>query len=164
MKKTDPYYKTNRASKYIYGIILMFAFVISQSHEQQSSPLLLAVLALIASFSFAFAEIYAEILGSYIKNKSKTKKTERQEIISDSLAMMSTGTIVSLIFVLSSLDFYTERTAFRLSYGVLLALLFLFSFWAYKLVGFSVMKAVVIASFSVALGVFVVWLKYNFGH
>jgi hypothetical protein len=80
MKKTDPYYKTNRASKYIYGIILMFAFVISQSHEQQSSPLLLAVLALIASFSFAFAEIYAEILGSYIKTKVKPKKQNARKL------------------------------------------------------------------------------------
>ncbi|MBP9812979.1 hypothetical protein KBC51_00880 [Candidatus Saccharibacteria bacterium] len=164
MKKTDPYYKTNRASKFIYGIILMFAFLISQSHEQNTSVMLLAFLALVASFSFAFAEIYSEMLGSYIKNRGRAKKTERQEIVNDSLAMMSTGVIVSTIFILSWLELYTQRTAFKLSYAVLLGLLFLFSFWAYRLVGFSVLKAIVIASFSVALGIFVVLLKYNFGH
>lgn len=158
------YYGTDRAAKAIYGVVLIFAYLIGQGHSSEQTSLSLAFGTFFAGVAIVLAEIYAEILGKTIRQKNKLTKNQRKEIEQDSLAIVSVSFWPSLVFALSSLGLYSIQSAFNISYLLCLAALFLFSFWASRLSNFTVFTAAVRATIVVALGVLVVVAKYELGH
>ena len=163
-KSLEKYYGNDRATKAIYGVILIFAFLVGQSHTHVNNASSLAFSTFFAAVAIVLAEIYAEILGKTIRNKRMLSKIERNEIEKDSFAIMSVSLWPSLFFGLSYFRLFSLQAAFNISYVLLLSLLFLFSFWASRLSKFNKTKSFVIALMTSSMGLLVVALKYWFGH
>jgi hypothetical protein len=158
------YYGTDRAAKAIYGVVLIFAFLIGQGHDSDKSSLSLVFSTFFAGVAIVLAEIYSEILGKTIRQKNRLSKNQRKEIERDSLAIISVSFWPSLVFACSAIGLFSTQVAFNVSYGLCLAALFLFSFWAARLSNFSTFTAVGRAALIVALGLVVVIAKYELGH
>ncbi len=119
---------------------------------------------LFAAVAIVLAEVYSEILGKTIRNKRKLSRAERKEIAQDSLAIVSVSFWPSVIFLLSYLGLYSVHSAFNISYSLLLAVLFIFSYWAGRLSKFSRSGALLMAFATSAVGLVVVFAKYALGH
>ena len=166
MKKSslEQYYGNDRASKVIYGTILIFAYLVTQSHDDGAAALELVIGTFFAAVAIVLAEIYAEILGKTIRHKRKMSKDERVEVERDSFAIISVSFWPSFLFLLSYIGLYSVQTAFMISYSFLLGILFVFSFWASRLSEQSQSRAVMTATIISALGLAVVFAKYFLGH
>lgn len=165
MKKyLEQYYGNDRATKSIYGAILIFAFLIGQEHNRHDSALPLVFSTLFAAIAIVLAEIYAELLGKTIKHKKALNKKDRLELEQDSLAIISVSLWPSFIFFLSYLGLYSIQSAFILSYILLLTIIFIFSYWANRLSKYTKLKSFLIALAISAIGLFVISLKYSLGH
>lgn len=158
------YYGTDRAAKAIYGVVLIFAFLIGQSHNGGQTSLSLVFGTFFAGVAIVLAEIYAEILGKTIRQKNRLTKSQRKEIEHDSLAIISVSFWPSLVFACSAIGLFSTQVAFNITYVLCLAALFLFSFWAARLSNFTIVTALGRAAIIVALGVVVVVAKYELGH
>lgn len=158
------YYRTDRAAKVIYGAILIFAFLISQDSHSNVTALSAATSTFFAAFAIVLAEIYAEILGKTIKQKKPLTKNQRIEIEQDSLAIISISLWPIIFFMASWAGLFGLQTAFNLSYGFYILILFGFSYWASMLSGNSKVKALITTSIISLLGLIVVLVKYFLGH
>lgn len=160
----EAYYGNERASKAIYGAILIFAFLITQSHAQKDSALTLAISTFFAAGAIVIAEIYAEYIGKSIKQKGKLTKSQRAEIVQDSLSILSVSYWPTLFFAASYFGLFSVRTAFDLSYVFLLAILFGFTYLSATLSGKTRLRAFANAAVTTSIGIAVVFIKYYFGH
>lgn len=166
MKKStlEKYYGNDRASKVIYGTILIFAYLLTQGHDRGSEAIELVIGTFVAAVAIVLAEIYSEIIGKTIRNKKALSKDERVEVERDSLAIISVSFWPSILFLLSYMDVWSVQTAFILSYTILLGIMFIFSYWANRLSEHSRSKAVITALIISSLGLVIVFAKYAFGH
>ena len=162
--KLEKYYGNDRASKVVYGSVLIFAFLAGQSHSGHDSALPLVFGTFLAAVAIVLAEVYSEILGRTIRNKRKLKKLERQEVEQDSLAIISVSFWPSLIFLLSYFGLFSVHTAFNISYGLLLTVLFVFSYWASILSGRNRSISLFRAAIATCVGLVVILAKYGLGH
>ena len=160
----ERYYNSDRATKTIYGAILIFAFLIGQYHNTNNSALPVVFGTFFAAVAIVLAEIYSEILGKTIKHKRKLSKNDRHELVNDSLAIISISFWPSGIFMLSYLGLYDTNTAFIISYALLISVLFISSYLANRLSNFSKYKSLLTAILVSFLGVIVVVVKYSLGH
>ena len=158
------YYGNDRASKVVYGTILIYAYLVTQSHVDNITSLSLMLGTFFAALAIVIAEIYSEIIGKTIKQKKPLTKSQRLEIENDSFAIISVSLWPSLIFLLSYLGLYGAQVAFNISYIFLITTLVVFSYWASRLSGFSVKRSVLTALIISAIGVTVVFIKYFLSH
>lgn len=163
-KGLEQYYGNDRATKSIYGAILIFAFLIGQEHTRHDSALPLVFSTFFAAFAIVLAEIYAELLGKTIKHKKALNKKDRLELEKDSLAIISVSLWPSLFFLISYLGLYSIQNAFILSYVLLLTIIFIFSYWANRLSRYSKLKSFLIALVLSVIGLIVIVAKYSLGH
>ena len=166
MKKNflDSYYGNDRATKVIYGAILIFAFLVGQGHSSQTSAFPIVFGTFFAAIAIVLAEVYADILGKTIRHKRKLTKQERLEVERDSLAIISVSLWPSVIFGLSYLGLFSMHSAFNISYTLLLGVLFGFSYWAGRLSGKTKLRAFTFAIATSLVGLIVVTAKYTLGH
>ncbi len=166
MKKTslEKYYGNDRASKVVYGSVLIFAFLAGQSHSGHDSALPIVFGTFFAAVAIVLAEVYSEILGKTIRNKRTLKKDERREVEQDSFAIISVSFWPSLIFLLSYFGLFSVHTAFNISYGLLLTVLFVFSYWASVLSGRKSSTSLFRAVITTCVGLVVIIAKYALGH
>ena len=158
------YYGNDRAAKVIYGTILIFAYPITQSHNDETSSLTLVTGTFFAAVAIVVAEIYAEILGKTIRNQKKLSKHERLEIQKDSLAIVSVSFWPSFLFFLSHFGLFSVQSVFKLSYLLLLTILVIFSYWSARLSNYSKGGSIVISATVSCIGLLVIILKYTLGH
>lgn len=158
------YYGNDRASKVVYGTILIYAYLISQHYSNHFTAVSLMVGTFFAALAIVIAEIYSEIIGKTIKQKKPLTKQQRSEIAQDSFAIISVSLWPSFIFLLSYLGLVTTQVAFNISYVFLITTLIVFSYWASRLSGFSVKRSVLTALIISAIGVSVVFIKYFLSH
>lgn len=158
------YITGEKATKAIYGSVLIFAFLIGQSQESDSSPLNLVAATVFASVAIVLAEIYSELLGKTIKYKRKLKKPERLELEKDSLTILSIGLYSAMLFLLSYLGLYSLSTAFNLAYSFLLIILFAASYVASRLSNYNKRKSFFVAIITTIVGLITVFTKYLVGH
>lgn len=163
-KSIERYYGNDRASKVIYGVILISAYLITQGHSDGTTALSLTFGTLFAAVAIVVAEVYSDIIGRTIKNKRELTKAERHEIEKDSLAIVSVSIWPSVLFFLSHLGLFSVQTAFYISYLLLLSVLILFSYIASRLSDKSKLKSFLWAGIITFVGVGVVLIKYNLGH
>lgn len=160
----EKYYGNDRATKVIYGAILIFAFLVGQGHSSHYSALPIVFGTFFAAVAIVLAEVYADILGKTIRHKRKLTKAERIEVERDSLAIISVSFWPSVIFALSYAGLFSISTAFTFSYLLLLSVLFAFSYWAGRLSGNTKAKALLFAAATSIIGLLVVTAKYALGH
>lgn len=160
----EKYYGNNRASKAIYGALLIFVFIVGMEHSGVTEPLPMALKTFVAAITIVFAEVYAEIIGERIKQKGKLDRKERRAIVDDALAIASVAVWPSLIFLLSGTGLYGAETAFNLAMTFCLGILFIFSYWATRMSGVSKFYSFILASITLVIGLVVIALKYVFGH
>lgn len=158
------YYGNDRASKVVYGTILIYAYLISQHYTNHFTPVSLMFGTIFASVAIVIAEIYAEIIGKTIKQKKPLTKQQRSEIEQDSFAIISVSLWPSFIFLLSYLGIYNTQVAFNISYIFLITTLVVFSYWASRLSGFSAKRSILTSLIVSAIGVSVVFIKYFLSH
>lgn len=163
-KHLQKYYDSDRATKAIYGAILIFAFLIGQEHTRHDSALPLIFSTLFAAIAIVLAEIYSELLGKTIKHKKALTKADRRELERDSLAIISVSLWPSFFFFLSFLGLYSIQSAFILSYILLISTIFAFSYWANRLSKYTKLKSFAIALAISALGLSVILIKYALTH
>lgn len=158
------YYGNARATKVIYGTILIAAFLITKDHIGENSSLAVAISTFFAAIAIVFAEIYSELLGETIRKNKKLSRTERNAIEKDTFAIISVSILPSIVFLVSYVGLYSTQVAFTISYTLLLIILIVFSFWAVRLSGATTLKALVISIIISVIGIAVVLLKYSLGH
>lgn len=160
----EKYYGNNRASKAIYGAILLFVFIAGVAHTGGAEPLAMALKTFIAALTIVFAEIYAEFIGERIKNKGRLTHVERRGIASDAFAIASVSIWPCIIFLVSATGLLAVEKAFFLALAYLLGVLLLFSFWAGRMSGLSRAWSLAFSTVTLLIGVLVILLKYKFGH
>jgi hypothetical protein len=160
----NKYYDNDRASKVIYGAILISAYLITQSHSDGSTALSLAFGTLFAAVAIVLAEVYSDIIGRTIKHKRKLTNHERHEIEKDSLAIVSVSIWPSVMFFLSHLGLFSVQFAFDISYLLLIGVLVIFSYIASRLSGRSKIKSLMWSLIISIIGICVILVKYNLGH
>lgn len=158
------YYGNDRAAKVIYGSILIFAYLLTQDHNNNASALALVSGTFFAAVAIVLAEIYAEILGKTIRQKKRLNKQQRTEVEKDSLAIVSVSFWPSFFFLLSYLGVFSVQMAFNISYVLLLAILFMFNYSASRLSEQSKLVSIVMASLVTAIGLIIIIAKYTLGH
>lgn len=163
-EKIKSYYGNDRASKVVYGTILIYAYIISQHYSNHLTAINLISGTFFAAAAIVVAEIYAEIIGKTIKQKKPLTKLQRIEIEKDSFAIISVSLLPCLIFLGSYLGLFGIQVAFNLCYVFLISNLVLFSYWASRLSGYYVKRSLLLAIFVSAIGVLVVFLKYKLSH
>jgi len=166
MKKNllEKYYGTDQAAKSIYGIILIFVYIITQSAGEGDAPASLALGTFLAAVAIVLAEIYSEIIGKTIKQKHKLTSKQRIEIEKDSLAIIGVSLWPALFFLLSSFGLYSSNIAFYLSYTYCIVTLFAFSYLAGRLSGFTKYGSLLNGVVTSIIGLAVVIAKYTLDH
>lgn len=162
--ESDKYFGNNRASKAIYGAILLFVFIAGVAHTGGAGPLAMALKTFVAALTIIFAEVYSEFIGERIKNRGHLSKAERRGIVSDTGAIASVSFWPSLIFLVSATGLYSVKNAFIFALVYLLAVLLAFSYLAARMSGMSKPRAFVVAAVTLVIGGAVIALKYKFGH
>ncbi len=160
----EKYYGNNRASKAIYGAILLFVFIAGVAHTGGADALPMALKTFIAALTIIFAEIYSEFIGERIKNKGRLSKLERRGIVRDTGAIASVSFWPSIIFLVSGTGLYSIKNAFVFALVYLLAVLLTFSYLAARMSGMSKPRAFLVAAATLAIGGAIIALKYKFGH
>lgn len=160
----EKYYDNNRASKAIYGTVLLFVTIVGLHSLQAESAVTLGITTFVTALTIVFAEVYSEFIGARIKNKGKITKAEKHEIVNDCLAIATVSIWPSLLFFASSMGLYNVAIAFDLAYIYLLVVLFLFCYRAAKLSGATKVRAFLFAVINVSVGLVVITLKYLASH
>lgn len=161
--KISDFYGNDRATKVIYGSILLFVVILSIHYSGDESAFMLAFTVFLTSFTIVLAEIYSEILGQRIKQHGKLSRAERTNIVNDTLSIVSVSLWPSVIFLLSAFGLYSLDIAYGLSYAFLLIVLFGFSYLAYRLGQNSPTKSLIISFATVAIGLLIIWFKFAIG-
>lgn len=161
---SEKYYGNNRASKVIYGAILLFVFIAGMAHSGDTQALPMALKTFVAAITIVFAEIYAEFIGERIKQKGKLDDAERRDIARDAFAIASVSIWPCIIFLVSGTNLYGVEMAFKLAEAFCLAVLLVFSYWAFRMSGMSKVRAAIVASVTLAVGAVVIFLKYAAWH
>lgn len=166
MRKTFniSYHNNMRASKAIYGIILMFTLLAGLDHLAGDSSLGVGVKLLLGALSITFAEIYSEVIGERIAKKSKLSPVEKRSIYSDAFAIISVSIIPSIAFFVAATNIISTSIAFTISYAYFLLMLFLFNYYAAIISNNSQLKSVLYATATLIVGCFVILVKYLFSH
>lgn len=163
-KNITRYYGNNRASKVIYGAILLFVTIVGLHSLKTDTAFGLGITTLMTAITIVFAEIYSEIIGERIKNRGKLSSLEKQNIISDSLSIASISIWPSIFFFISMTGLYSVEIAFNLSYLYLLGILLSFCYLASRLSGVGKLRSWLFAGLNVCVGLVVILLKYLASH
>ncbi|TAH34831.1 hypothetical protein EYC59_02850 [Candidatus Saccharibacteria bacterium] len=163
-RDTEKYFGNNRASKAIYGALLLFVFIAGVAHTGGAAALPMALKTFVAALTIIFAEIYSEFIGERIKNRGRLSKAERRGIVSDTGAIASVSFWPSLIFLVSATGLYSIKNAFIFALVYLLAVLLAFSYLAARMSGMGKPRAFLVAAVTLVIGGAVIALKYKFGH
>ena len=153
-----------RASKAIYGIILMFVLLAGLDHITDESSLGIAIKLILGALSITFAEIYSEIIGERIAKKSKLSLLEKRAIYNDAFAIISVSIIPCLVFLLATTTFIETELAFTISYIYFLSMLFMFNYYAAITSSVPRFKSFLYALATLMIGCLVILIKYIFGH
>lgn len=157
-------YNGTRAAKAVYGTILIFATLIAFQHTEETNAYGLALSTILAALAIVLAEIYSEILGETIRQRSKLTRAERKEIWRDSFAIISVSIWPALFFLGSKIGLWTVPVAFFIGYGYCLLILFVFSYWSSRLSGLNKPNSILRSCVLVAIGLGVVIAKYSLAH
>lgn len=158
------YYGKDRAAKAIYGSILIFVFIAGIHLVNGESALAVAASILVASLTIVIAEVYSEFIGITIKNKKPLSKKQAREVWDDTVVIASISILPTIFFLISNFNIISIPAAFLLSYIYCMAVLFVFSFWASRLSGFSKKRSILTSLITLFIGLAIILAKYMFGH
>lgn len=150
-------------AKAIYGVILIQALLLNYD-DGTITPFNIAVKTFFGALIIVVAEIYSELLGNIIKKGKRISSRDIQEISHESLVISLVSISPTLIFLLSSLNLFSVRFAFNLSYSVGLLELFIFGYMASFSVVKNKFKSIRLALFSVLLGLIIILSKNYLSH
>ena len=163
-RKIEQYFGNERATKAVYGAILLFAYLISISHKAEVSASSIALGTFFAALAIVIAEVYAELIGKTISHKKKLYRKELRTITKDSFAIISVSIWPTVIFLISNVGLFSISTAFNLSFAFLLIVVFIFSYWSFSVRGTRKISAILLSSAVTLLGLAVIIAKYTLGH
>jgi hypothetical protein len=157
------FFTAARATHAVYGSIVVLA-VVTGLDEASASARQAFLGAIGAAIAVVLAEIYADMIGTSIREKRPPNRAEWREFTVDVSFGFGAACFPAFFFLLARLDIVGLGTAFALAEWLGVGVLWLYALVASRAVGHGFMRAFVWAGLVTLCGVGLVELKKFAGH
>ena len=152
-----------RASHAVYGSIVVLA-VVTGLDEASASAREAFVATVGAAVAVVLAEIYADMIGTTIRERRPPNRLEWHEFVIDVAFGFGAACVPAFFFLLARLDAMSVRTAFTAAEWTGVGVLWLYGLVASRAAGQGLVRAVVWAGILTGCGIGLVELKKLTGH
>jgi hypothetical protein len=149
---------SRQVTRVVYGAIIGLALIVSlEKHPPEAGVVIGSLVA--TALAVAFAELYAEYVGTETRERHRINRSEFAHMLDDSVAVAFGVAFPGIFFLLSVLGLLELDTAFRLAKWSGLGLIAFYGFCAGRLAGASVRRSLVQAMAVAAIGGIVIAFK-----
>jgi hypothetical protein len=133
---------SHQVARVIYGAIIGLALIVAvEDHPPTAGVMLVWLLG--TALTVALAEAYSDILGSETREHHRVTRDELRPMLVDAGAVFFGVAFPGVYFVIAWLSFLDVEGAFRLARWTGLGLIGFYGYWAQRLSGGSVRRALV---------------------
>jgi len=157
------FFTAPRATHAVYGSIVVLA-VVTGLDEASASARQAFLGSVGAALAVVLAEIYADMIGTTLREKRPPNREEWQEFTIDVAFGFGAACFPALFFLLARLDAIGLGTAFALAEWVGIGVLWVYALVASRAAGQGIIRAVFWAGIVTVCGVVLVELKKFAGH
>ena len=149
---------SRQVTRVVYGAIIGLTLLVTLEKQPAAAGVVIGTLAATA-LAVAFAEIYAEYVGTETRERHRINRSEFAHMLDDALAVAFGVAFPGIFFLLSAAGLIELDTAFRLAKWSGLGLIAFYGFCAGRLAGASIGRALVQAMAVAAIGGAVIAFK-----
>lgn len=150
--------QAHNVARIIYGAIIGLALVLALELHPPAAGAVVATL-LGTALAVAVAEVYSDVIGTEVRTRKRISREHVAELVEDAGAVAFGISFPAVFFLLAAVGVIGVERAFTLAKWSGLVLIGFYGFWAARLAGAPVRRALVHALAVGLIGGFVIALK-----
>jgi hypothetical protein len=158
LRVVEDHLGSTQVSRVIYGSIIGLALVVALEHDPPRPAVMVGTLVGTA-LAVGLAELYSEVVATEVRTHRRVARAHVGEIAADVGAVAFGISFPAVFFLLSTGDAMEVETAFSLAKWSGLGLIGLYGFYAARVAGAGVPRALLQAVAVALIGAFLIGLK-----
>jgi hypothetical protein len=145
-------------SRVVYGAIIGLTLVVALE-DHPPTALVMAAWLLLSGVTVALAEVYSDVVGTETSQRHRVTRGQLGHMVDQAVAVAAGVAFPAVVFLAAAVGWVQLGTAFALAKWSGLGLIGCYGYWAARLAGAAVSRALVQATLVAAIGGAIIVVK-----